>query len=135
MKNIKLLLKYGNKHIYLALISLALGFLQAGTKLYVPILFGKIIDLIFTTNDLSKITTLIIISSLLICISSLLNYLFNIFLSIYANKTVYSLRNKIYEKVTSVPLKVIDDKDHGELLSLLTNDSENVSNALNTSCA
>jgi ATP-binding cassette subfamily B protein len=50
-----------------------------------------------------------------------------------AQKTVYKMRKDISEKLARLPLKFYDSHAHGEILSRITNDVDNISNTLQQS--
>jgi ATP-binding cassette subfamily B protein len=50
-----------------------------------------------------------------------------------AQKTVYILRQEMFDKLQLLPVKFFDTASHGDLMSRFTNDMDNVSDALNTS--
>ena len=47
--------------------------------------------------------------------------------------TVMKMRNELVEKIEKLPIKYFDTHPHGELMSRITNDMDNLSNSLNTS--
>lgn len=49
--------------------------------------------------------------------------------------TVYTMRNDLFRKMTSLPVRYTDTHKHGDLMSRMTNDVENVSNAVSQSIA
>ena len=48
-------------------------------------------------------------------------------------KTTYRLRRDMAAKINRLPMKFFDSKQHGEVLSLVTNDIDTISNGLNQS--
>ncbi len=50
-----------------------------------------------------------------------------------AQKIVYNIRNEVDDKLSRLPLKFFDSKTHGEILSRVTNDVDNISNTLQQS--
>ena len=44
-----------------------------------------------------------------------------------AQRTVYDLRKDVYNKLGRLPLKYFDARTHGETLSRVTNDMDNIS--------
>jgi ATP-binding cassette subfamily B protein len=56
----------------------------------------------------------------------------NLFLWVGQN-VVATIRKEIFEKIQKLPLKYFDNTTHGELMSRVTNDVDNISMALNSS--
>lgn len=66
-------------------------------------------------------------------VSSAFNYLQQYIMAGVAQKTVYNLRREADEKLTRLPLKFYDSRTHGEILSRVTNDIDNISTTLQQS--
>jgi ATP-binding cassette, subfamily B, multidrug efflux pump len=65
--------------------------------------------------------------------SALFTYLQQVLMSRVSQGTVYDLRKSVYDKLTRLPLKYYDSQSHGDILSRVTNDIDNVSNTLQQS--
>lgn len=50
-----------------------------------------------------------------------------------SQRVVYRLRRELFGKVIELPIPYIDNHSHGDLMSRMTNDAENVSNVISTS--
>ena len=50
-----------------------------------------------------------------------------------SQKTVKKLRDEVFKKIQKLPIKYFDTHPHGELMSRIVNDIDNISTALNTS--
>ena len=64
---------------------------------------------------------------------SLFTYLMQLLMVNIAQKTVYNMRNEVNDKLTKLPLSYFDKNTHGEILSRVTNDIDNISNTLQQS--
>jgi ATP-binding cassette subfamily B protein len=64
---------------------------------------------------------------------SLFTYLMQLLMVNIAQKTVYNMRKEVNEKLTRLPLRYFDTNTHGEILSRVTNDIDNISNTLQQS--
>lgn len=84
--------------------------------------------------DFTKLNKILLILLMLYIISFIFNYLSNFLTTKISWKYTSDLRKKVNRKMEKLPLKYFDKKSHGELLSLLTNDidkiSQNLSNVL-----
>ena len=84
--------------------------------------------------DFTKLNKILLILLMLYIISFIFNYLSNFLTTKISWKYTSHLRKKVNRKMEKLPLKYFDIKSHGELLSLLTNDidkiSQNLSNVL-----
>ncbi|WP_438314712.1 ABC transporter ATP-binding protein [Sporosarcina sp. FA9] len=112
---------------------LALVFVSSVLALLGPILVGNILDNHIIKGEFAnlgnKIGWLIVIY---IGLSSAL-YLQNYWMVGIAQQTVYRLRTSLFAHLQKLPVTFFDKRQHGELMSRMTNDIENVSQTLNTS--
>ncbi|MHB1346999.1 MAG: ABC transporter ATP-binding protein [Candidatus Humimicrobiaceae bacterium] len=92
---------------------------------------------IMSTNggqiDFHYIEIIVLILITLYLLSALFNYIQQYIMAGVAQKTVYSLRRDVDEKLARLPLKFYDTKTHGEILSRVTNDVDNIANTLQQS--
>lgn len=112
---------------------LALVFVTSGLTLLGPFMVGKIIDNHIVGGQFDglglKIGGLIAVYIGL----SVAMYLQNYWMVGIAQQTVYQLRTNLFSHLQKLPVTFFDKRQHGELMSRLTNDIENVSQTLNTS--
>ena len=73
-------------------------------------------------------TALILIG--LYLVSSLFSYLQQFIMAGVAQKTVYDMRRDVSDKLARLPLSFYDGRTHGEIMSRVTNDVDNVANTL-----
>ncbi|AJG98991.1 MULTISPECIES: ABC transporter ATP-binding protein [Clostridium] len=66
-------------------------------------------------------------------ISTLFGFLQQYIMAGVAQKTVYNLRKEVEDKISRLPLKFFDSRTHGEILSRVTNDVDNISTTLQQS--
>lgn len=79
------------------------------------------------------ILRIILILGVLYILSAIFTYIQQIIMVSIAQKTVYNMRNDINDKLSRLPLKFFDTHTHGEILSRVTNDVDNISNTLQQS--
>lgn len=65
--------------------------------------------------------------------SAVFSYLQGLIMTEVTQRTTYRLRQDISQKINRLPMKYFDQKQHGEVLSLVTNDVDTLSNGLNQS--
>lgn len=100
--------------------------------LYSPILVGKVIDLIIGPQNVqySKILNILTVLGITIIISALFQWSLSQFTTIITQKTVKDLRTSAFNKLNTLPLKYIDGKAHGDIISRVVNDVDQVSDGL-----
>ena len=98
-------------------------------------IFNGLIKKITNTGGINftviRNTTIILI--IIYIVSSIFQIIQGIIMSKVSNDISYKLRNKLSEKINRLPMKYFDSKTHGEVLSVVTNDIDTVSQALNQS--
>lgn len=70
---------------------------------------------------------------ILYVVSAIFLYIQGIIMTNIAQKTSYKLRKEIIEKINHMPFSYFDKKSYGETLSVITNDSDNLSMGINQS--
>ena len=119
-------LKYGKPfHAYLW-ISIIAVLVSAFFELLIPVYTGKCIDNIISTGnvDFKNLLKTALLLVLFVSLSTVFNWIQNIATNRYCFKSAAHLRKGFFGKINSLPLKVIDQSTHGDLLSRMTNDIE-----------
>ncbi|QOT09701.1 ABC transporter ATP-binding protein [Paenibacillus sp. JNUCC32] len=83
--------------------------------------------------DFDAIRTIMLWLAGLYLLSSLFAYIQQYVMAGVAQRTVYDLRKDVYNKLGRLPLKYFDARAHGETLSRVTNDMDNISSTLQQS--
>lgn len=83
--------------------------------------------------DFVYIRNIIFILAGLYIISSIFNYLQQYIMASIAQNTVFDMREDVNQKLSRLPLKYFDGRTHGEILSRVTNDVDNISSTLQQS--
>lgn len=83
--------------------------------------------------DFAFIANILILLIGLYVISALFSYLQQYVMAGVSQKIVYDMREQVNEKLSRLPLKYFDAKMHGDILSRVTNDIDNISNTLQQS--
>jgi ATP-binding cassette subfamily B multidrug efflux pump len=83
--------------------------------------------------DFAYIGMIILILIGLYLLSALLSFVMGFLMSTVSQKTVFKMRNDVKEKLDKLPLKYFDNHTHGEILSRVTNDIDNIATTLQQS--
>ena len=83
--------------------------------------------------DFGKIATILLTLLGLYVISALFSFIQGFMMTGVSQKITYKLRNDIATKIGRMPMHYFDKKTHGEVLSIITNDIDTVSQNLNQS--
>ena len=112
--------------LFMVVVSSALGLLG-------PYLVGVAIDNYIVTKNSEGLLSLLYGLLAVYIFYSLSMWLQNYWMIGIAQDTVYKMRNQLFEKLHQLPIPFFDRRQHGELMSRITNDIENVSSTLNSS--
>lgn len=94
---------------------------------------SKIMDINGGMIDFTYIRNIILLLLGLYVVSTIFGFLQQYIMAGVAQKTVYNLRKEVEDKLSRLPLKFFDSKTHGEILSRVTNDVDNISTTLQQS--
>lgn len=112
---------------------LALVVVSSALTLLGPFMVGKIIDNFIMVSQFDGLARQLgILIAVYIGLSGSM-YFQNYWMVGIAQQTVYRLRTNLFSHLQKLPVTFFDKRQHGELMSRMTNDIENVSQTLNTS--
>ncbi|HWP98734.1 MAG TPA: ABC transporter ATP-binding protein [Syntrophomonadaceae bacterium] len=85
------------------------------------------------TFDLTYIGEILLLMMGLYVLSALFSYIMAYIMSAVSQETVYRMRNDVKDKLDRLPLKYFDQRTHGDILSRVTNDMDNIATTLQQS--
>ena len=135
----KLLSYIGNsKYLFISLTFVML--VITVLNLVAPALQQKAIDLITLTDNRLTVDRKAFLSTLIVLviiyiISSLFTYFQGLFSAKLSTATVRKLRFDLFHRLVRLPIKYTDTHNHGDIMSRMTNDVENISNTVSASVA
>lgn len=105
-----------------------------------PTLQGRAIDTITMTEgklsvDLDAMVYILLVMAVIFIAASILTYLQGLLSAKLSQDTVYMMRNDLFHSISYLPISYTDSHRHGDIMSRMTNDVENVSNAISQSIA
>ena len=128
----KRLLRYAKPHAGFLLLALVSAIINVSLTLYGPILVGRAIDYVIGPDqvDFAAMVPVLITLAGTIVVSAAFQWLMTYCTNRVSYKTVRDLRIQTYEKINTLPLKYIDGHAHGDLISRIVNDVDQVSDGL-----
>ena len=129
---LKRVLGFSRPYIGYLVLALISAVLSVGMTLYAPILIGRGIDQIIGPGNVDFKAILSDIAWLAgtVAVGALFQWLLAQCTNILAYRTVRDLRVSVFDKLERVPLKYIDSNAHGDLISRVVNDIDQVSDGL-----
>ncbi|PIC71532.1 multidrug ABC transporter ATP-binding protein [Sporosarcina sp. P16b] len=112
---------------------LVLVLISSALALIGPLMIGNIIDHFIIPKKVDGLSMQIGFLLLVYVGFSLSTYFQNYWMVGIAQQTVYRLRTQLFGHLQKLPIRFFDKRQHGELMSRVTNDIENVSQTLNSS--
>ena len=128
---IKKVLNYIGKYKIFLGLSVLFAALSVVLTLYVPILIGKAIDYIIEAGrvDFDKMVP-ILIKAMIVGITSFLQWLMNVCNNKITYNVVRDIRKEAMRKIERLPLKYIDSRSYGEIVSRVVADVDTFSEGL-----
>ena len=132
LQTLKEVLSYIKKYRIYMLLSVILAAASALLTLYVPILTGRAIDFIIEVGrvDCYGIKNILIEAGIIILITAVLQWIMNVCNNKITYHVVHDIREEAFEKIEILPLKYIDGKSHGEIVSRVIADVDQFSEGL-----
>ena len=136
MKPIKRLFSYIKKYPLFLIASLLCALIFVTSMCLTPLLFGKAIDEITFAleNSISLFETKFVFylsfAGILIFSVLVFEFCFEFLNSLFVEKVTKEIKDDIFLKLNKVPISYIDSNYHGDLVSRVINDSDNVNIAL-----
>ena len=137
---IKQLIAYSKPYYGRIILSLVLMIISTCMCIYGPKLIGNATTLLAkgivnkykggTGIDFDALGKIVLILIGIYVVSAIIDFFVNFIHVGIATDVTYRLRKDISEKINKLPLKYFDSKTHGEILSRITNDVDNIANNL-----
>lgn len=115
--------------IFIALLNLA------GPALQAEAISAMTIDHEGAHVDFDKLYNVIILMAVVYILSSVFTYLQGVAAAKLSQNTVSTMRADLFRKISYLPIRYTDTHRHGDIMSRMTNDVENISNSISQSIA
>ncbi len=131
-KTLKRLIGYIGSSKYIVFALMLFTLLTTVLGLAGPSLQGKAINKITERDTESLFVTLVMLFCVYIS-SSVIQFLSALFAAKLSQRTVYKMRTDLFRKISYLPIRYTDTHRHGDIMSRMTNDVENISNSISQS--
>ncbi|CAM3835816.1 ABC transporter transmembrane domain-containing protein [Alkalicoccus chagannorensis] len=98
-----------------------------------PLIVGLSVDEFLVDGDLGMIGFVLAALAAVYLLHSLSVFLQHFWMIQVSQRTVYDIRTSLFDQLQQLPVAFFDKRRHGELMSRITNDVDNISNTLNSS--
>ena len=129
---LKQILQLIKPHMFFVVLSLLFAILTVILTLYIPVLTGDAIDYIIEPGKVNFVMLLPLLQKMavMILITALAQWLMNLCNNHITYQVVKEIRIKAFNHMQELPLKYIDSKQHGDILSRIVSDVDQFSDGL-----
>lgn len=137
-KTLAKLLRYIGRSKYIFFALMAVMLIITGLNLAAPSIQQRAIDFITITEkrlnvDLGGLGSSLVLLGVVYAASSVFTYLQGILSAKLSQYTVKTMRRDLFDNLVHLPIKYFDTHRHGDLMSRMTNDVENISTTISQS--
>lgn len=137
-KTLAKLLRYIGRSKYIFFALMAVMLIITGLNLAAPSIQQRAIDFITITEkrlnvDLGGLGRALVLLGVVYAASSVFTYLQGILSAKLSQYTVKTMRRDLFDNLVHLPIKYFDTHRHGDLMSRMTNDVENISTTISQS--
>ena len=131
-KTLGKLLTYAKPYRALLAAAMLFALISVAATLYAPILIGKGVDVIVTKGDVDfyRLVPIIIGRLVLVVVTALSQWLMTLCTNKITFNVVRDLRSDAFKKLEKLPLSYIDSHPHGDIISRVITDVEQISDGL-----
>lgn len=132
------LLKYIGKNKYSVILIIVTTIITTLLNLLGPTLQGKAIDAITITEqrlsvDFDGLVRILVLMAVVYLASTVIQIAQGIASAKISQDTVYNMRKDLFRKISYLPISYVDTHAHGDIMSRMTNDVDNISQTLSSS--
>lgn len=131
-KTLRRLLTYFGKELKMMIALLAAVLIIVICSVYAPRLQSNAIDYI-AAGQFSMLTPVLLTMIGLYLVNSVCTFIQTRFSAILSQRVVKKMRQDLFQSIVNLPIKYLDSHPHGDIMSRMTNDVENISNTVSQS--
>lgn len=129
---LKRILSYSKPYRGYLILSMICAIISVSATLYAPVVIGQAIDSIIKEGNVnfSNISFRLLTLGVVVAIAAFFQWLMNYSTNRVTHSTIRDLRRDLFGKFSKLPLKSIDTASHGDFMSRMVNDVDQVSDGL-----
>lgn len=129
---LKRLLRFTKPYAPLIVLAFVCAFVSVSCSLLVPVFIGDAVDLIIGPGQVrfAGLPKILLLLGSAIAGYAIFQWLMSYFTNVITYRTVKDLRMQMFEKLSHVPLKYIDSMPHGDIISRVAGDIDQISEGL-----
>ncbi len=129
---LKRLLRFTKPYAPFIVLAFLCAFISVSCSLLVPVLIGDAVDLVVGMGQVqfAAMPKILLLLGLAIAGYTVFQWLMSYFTNVITYRTVKDLRLQVFQKLNQVPLKYIDGMPHGDIISRIAGDIDQISEGL-----
>ena len=131
-KTIGRLCRYFSKELHTMVVLLASVFVMVICSVIAPKLQSNAIDCI-AQGTYAMLTSILVTMLAVYVINSVCSFVQSRLSAVLSQRVVKRMREDLFEAIVNLPVKYLDSHPHGDIMSRMTNDVENISNTISQS--
>lgn len=131
-KTIGRLCRYFSKELHTMIVLLASVFVMVICSVIAPKLQSNAIDCI-AQGTYAMLTSILVTMLVVYVINSVCSFVQSRLSAVLSQRVVKRMREDLFEAIVNLPVKYLDSHPHGDIMSRMTNDVENISNTISQS--
>lgn len=131
-KTLMKLLQYFSKELNQVILLIGVVIVVVLCSVFAPSMQSKAVDTI-AAGEFDRLSGVLIGMICLYALSCLGTLFQNLISAVLSQRIVKRMREDLFEKIVNLPIKYIDTHSHGDIMSRMTNDVENISNTVSQS--
>lgn len=132
-KTIKILMSYVGKYKALLALVMILIIINSFAMVAGSYFLKPLVNNYILPGDFAGLARMLVILGTIFVVGALAAYGYARIMVHVAQNTISNIRTDLFNKTQELPIKYFDRNTHGDLMSLYTNDIDNISEALNNS--
>ena len=131
-KTIGRLCRYFSKELHTMIVLLASVFVIVICSVIAPKLQSNAIDCI-AQGTYAMLTSILVTMLAVYVVNSICSFVQSRLSAVLSQRVVKRMREDLFEAIVNLPIKYLDSHPHGDIMSRMTNDVENISNTISQS--
>lgn len=129
---LKTLYTYVKPYKWLVAAAVILSVISVAGTLLAPVLVGNGIDFLISRGnvDMKKLFSVLVKIVVIVAFTSAVQWMFSLCTNKISYKIISAIRNRAFEKICKMPLSYIDSHPHGDMISRVIADVEQISDGL-----
>lgn len=129
LRIVKIYMRWAKTIFIAMLLTVVSSLISVGIPLFIGKTFNTF-DILHRTVDINRLIVTLSVIAVLYITNWIISWVNGIIMLKISQKLVFTLRSDFFEKMQRLPLKFYDTRSHGDTMSRITNDVDNISSTI-----